>query len=116
MGTFEIIALYKIKEGEGIHIDADILDSLEGANLVQRAGFRVIDLKRVYLTFEKAENVKMADFAEVFIKDLTRARVKSLVDKLTGVILDKHGSGSGTYYNLKKAVKTFEGVLSLVSK
>ncbi len=66
--------------------------------------------------FKRAENVKMADFAEVFIKDLTRARVKYLVDKLTGVILDKHGSGSGTYYNLKKAVKTFEGVLSLVSK
>lgn len=71
----------------------------------QIAGFRVIDLKRVYKTFEKGENVKMADFTAVFEKDLSRARVKYLIDKLAGVVLDKSGSGSGTSYKLKKQCK-----------
>ena len=141
LGTFEIIALYRIKGGKGINIDAEVLNSLETANLIRRvggsasnsfvlgdayyklksqnaeiAGFRVIDLKRVYKTFEKGENVKMADFTEVFEEDLNRARVKYLIDKLTGVILDKSGSGSGTSYKLKEAASTFKDILSIVSK
>lgn len=141
LGTFEIIALYKIKEGKGTNIDTVVLDLLKSANLIRRtggsasdsyvlgdayyklksqdaqiAGFRVIDLKRVYKTFEKGENVKMADFTAVFEKDLSRARVKYLIDKLTGVVLDKSGSGSGTSYKLKKAVQNFRDLLSIVSK
>lgn len=141
LGTFEIIALYKVKEGQSINIDSEVLESLETANLILRvggsasnsyvlgdayyklksrnaqiAGFRVIDLKRVYKAFEKGENVKMADFTKAFEEDLSRARVKYLIDKLTGVVLDKSGSGSGTSYKLKKAASVFGDLLSIVSK
>lgn len=129
LGTFEIIGLHQIKEGMSEKVSTDILTALETDKLIMRvggsasgkyvlgdnyyeiknqpskiAGFRLIDLTRTLRVLQSNPNPKMADFINVFENDLNRDQVKYLINKLTGIVLDKKGSGKGTTYQLKEDV------------
>ncbi len=129
LGTFEVIGLHQIKEGMSEKVSTDILTALETDTLIKRvggsasdkyvlgdnyyeiknqpskiAGFRLIDLTRTLIVLQSNSNPKMADFMKVFENDLNRHQVKYLINKLTGIVLDKKGAGKGTTYQLKEGV------------
>lgn len=136
LGTFDILALHQIKEGRSEGIDGDILHKLEQSKLIKKvggaasdkyvlgdlyfelqngsseiAGFRMIDLERILITFDGGfEKVKMGDFVSKFKGDLNRDQVKYLIDKLVDTVLNRDGSGSGTTYSLIQDIKDMNDV------
>jgi ATP-dependent DNA helicase RecG len=136
LGTFDILALHQIKEGRSEGIDGDILHKLEQSKLIKKvggaasdkyvlsdlyfelqngsseiAGFRMIDLERILITFDGGlKKVKMGDFVSVFKGDLNRDQVKYLIDKLVDTVLNRDGSGSGTTYSLIQDIKDMNDV------
>lgn len=133
LGTFEVDALFKIKEGKSTLADLDILRRLEDDSLVKRVGgsasqryalsddyfnllskeqeiggFKVIDLERILNAFKTNPNPKMNDFVSVFEEDLNRAQVKYLIEKLTDFVFTKEGKGKGTYYKIIDEVDSIE--------
>lgn len=127
IGTFKTLALYNVKEGKSEGIDAKLLDELEKEELIRRSGgststkyvladayfeikeqpsevggFRPIDVARIAKVLTANPTPKMSDFVEAFEEDLSRDQVRYLIDKLLDVLLDKKGSGKGTYYQVKE--------------
>jgi ATP-dependent DNA helicase RecG len=139
LGTFEILGLYRIKEGSSESVDSHILEALDKVKLIKRTGgsasekyvlsdsyfelkdkpaeiggFRMIDLERIMDLFKEKQQVKMGDLVSAFETDLNRAQVKYLIDKLTGMILTKEGSGKGTYYELVHEVQDIDELKSIL--
>ena len=135
IGTFKTIALYNVKEGKSEGIGTKLLEELEQENLIKRSGgsasekyvladmyfdikdmpseiggFRPIDILKVSKVLEGNKIPKMQDFVEAFKDDLTRDQVRYLIDKLVGVVLDKKGSGKGTYYHLKETLVNIDDI------
>jgi len=139
LGTFEIIGLHHIKEGKSDIVEGGILESLEKEGTIKRAGgtasakyvladeyfelknqeaeiggFRTIDLERVLDVFKTTKDAKMANFIDAFKEDLNRDQVKYLIEKLSGRILIKEGSGSGTYYTLGEGIEDMNDVKAIL--
>ena len=133
LGTFEVDALFKIKEGKSALVDLDILKRLEQELLIKRVGgsasqkyvlsgdyfsllsteqeiggFKVIDLERILNVLKANPTPKMNDFVLIFEEDLNRAQVKYLIEKLTGVVFTKEGSGKGTFYKIIEESNSIE--------
>ena len=140
LGTFEIIALHQIKEGLSEKVSKDTLGLLEGDKLIKRvggsasekyvlgdayfelksqpaeiAGFRIIDLERVLSVFKSYPNPKMGDFIKIFEEDLSRDKVRYLIEKLTDVILVRKGEAKGTYYQLVNGVSDMNGIKTILN-
>ncbi len=141
LGTFDILALYQIKEGKSDGIDDATFNKLEESELIKRtggsasdkyvladlyfelqngsaliAGFRTIDLERILMTFDGGiEQVKMKDFTTTFSGDLNRDQVRYLVEKLLDKILDKDGTGSGTMYTLKTDINSMDDIKRILT-
>lgn len=139
IGTFKTIALHNIKEGKSEGIDAKLLEELEKEELIKRSGgstsekyvladayfeiknapsdiggFRPIDLTRVLEVLKTNDAPKMSDFVEAFKDDLSRDQVRYLIDKLVDIVLDKKGSGKGTYYKLKGGVIDLNNITDIL--
>ena len=139
IGTFKTIALHNIKEGKSEGINNEILEELEKEELIKRSGgstsekyvladtyfdikntpsdiggFRPIDLTRVLEVIKTNATPKMSDFVEAFKEDLSRDQVRYLIDKLVDVVLDKKGSGKGTYYQLKGGVIDLNNITDIL--
>jgi ATP-dependent DNA helicase RecG len=133
LGTFEVDALFKIKEGKSSSVDLDVLKSLEQELLIKRVGgsasqkyalsddyfdilsteqeiggFKVIDLEKILNVFKANTTPKMNDFVSIFDEDLNRAQVKYLIEKLTNVLFTKEGSGKGTFYKIIEEANSIE--------
>lgn len=133
LGTFEVDALFKIKEGKSALVDLDILKRLEEDLLIKRVGgsasqryalsddyfnllskeqeiggFKVIDLERILNVFKANPAPKMSDFVSVFEEDLNRSQVKYLIDKLTDFVFTKEGKRKGTYYRIIDELDSIE--------
>tara|TARA_R110002050_G_scaffold218631_1_gene354568 strand:+ start:11305 stop:12990 length:1686 start_codon:yes stop_codon:yes gene_type:complete len=139
IGTFKTIALHNIKEGKSESVDAKLLEELEKEKLIKRSGgstsekyvladayfdikntpsdiggFRLIDLTRVLGVLKTNDAPKMSDFVEAFKDDLSRDQVRYLIDKLVDIVLDKKGSGKGTYYQLKGGVIDLNNITDIL--
>lgn len=139
IGTFKTIALHNIKEGKSEGIDAKLLEELEKEELIKRSGgstsekyvladayfeiknapsdiggFRPIDLTRVLEVLKTNDAPKMSDFVDAFKDDLSRDQVRYLIDKLVDIVLDKKGSGKGTYYKLKGGVIDLNNITDIL--
>ena len=77
-------------------------------------GFRTLDLERIINTFKNRHQVKMGDFITSFEGDLNRDKVKYLVERLTGSILNREGSGKGTIYMLMSNIKGMEEIKTVL--
>jgi len=75
-------------------------------------------LKYLQESEDKVEfkEAKMGDFISAFEKDMNRGQVKYLVEKLIERILDKQGSGKGTFYELVKGVNSIDSIKSILNE
>jgi ATP-dependent DNA helicase RecG len=140
LGTFEILLLYKIKEGIAENLDTQIISVLERDRLITRVGgsasekyvlgdayfdlknqesrigdFRTIDLERILNTFKNNDQVKIGDFIKSFEGDLSRDQVRYLIEKLTDSVLNRKGTGKGTTYMLMPGIKGMGEIIALLS-
>jgi len=140
LGTFEILSLYKIKEGIAENLDTQIISVLERDRLITRVGgsasekyvlgdayfdlknqesmigdFRTIDLERILNTFKNNDQVKIGDFIKSFEGDLSRDQVRYLIEKLTDSVLNRKGTGKGTTYMLMPGIKGMGEIIALLS-
>ena len=57
----------------------------------------------------------MGDFIKIFEEDLSRDKVRYLIEKLTDVILVRKGEAKGTYYQLVNGVSDMNGIKTILN-